>query len=1022
MDLKIRSEIEKLYKSLEIKDEFEASFFNLTSRGQRDYGLNENQFKHIIENGTLVAKNNPKLEHSLHIIYTKPSVDYRIEVNGLKEIKKYSSYLKDQNKNVVYRSLLAILDDNPNLTLLKKIKDKKKILDSQEYNFRVRVSKEETKLTKEERKELENITYIEGKEIIYRRRQRIGFTLFEDKNIEIKLDATCVQSGTSLDKIPHADYRYEAELELVQKTQGLDKKYLNIFLDQVSYVLKTINQTNILTSTSVQTYISNQYQDLVQGFRSRFPRLSTRNPYGLNVKGLLHALPDKYAVTDKADGERYFMLIVDNKCYFINNMVKVTSTDIKIKKDFNNTILDGEYIFIPKYQKYIYMAFDILFYKGEDIRKKNLKERIEFLDKVTKEGFNDNIPKDDIRRYYQTLDNDIKREESILVRRKIYLMPTGRGKYEIYQLAYQLWNTGISQQIIPYELDGLIFTPIFEVYRPMSKKEYELFLREFKWKPLLKLSIDFYIKFKRNPRTGEIDKIYDNSIEDTTDQFYYICYLFVGKSIVSNISKIVKEEPVEFNKHLDMYITHIPLKDNKYLRDEEGYLLKDETVVEFIYDISRPDKFRWVPIRTRYDKTNKVKNTGRGYGNREVTALDTWEIIKNPIIIEDFKILGNPQSYHQHFKEMKQSIEMLEEEGAYYQLTTDMAKSMRSWHNWIKRTLTINYCKPVMLDKKTVRRKRILDYAVGRGGEVVKYFRAGAKFVVGVDIDQKGLTMKNGAIDRYQQQKQKFRFLLGYVVPDNIRHSMLDEPTDMEFVHADLGYPLKLMNQNKVISNMPTSNKKLIREYFDKPKKFDVVNCQFAIHYFFGDKLRLDNFLDNVNDHLANAGYFIFTAYDAHLIFDLLRETDKYEINYVNNNGENITLLKLTKLYTEKDPENIKIGTPIDVLNPMFSNVAHKEYLVNKNFIIEYLFEKYGYICEETDLFKNLFKYNEVFFRNTIKKSKNVPSAIQLIWKLYQGKESIDKESLKISNLNRYYVFRKPSLAVNKEYRKDVVL
>ena len=44
-------------------------------------------------------------------------------------------------------------------------------------------------------------------------------------------------------------------------------------------------------------------------------------------------------------------------------------------------------------------------------------------------------------------------------------------------------------------------------------------------------------------------------------------------------------------------------------RDIEGNIIQDNTVVEFYYnnDPNIPDKHRWVPLRTRYDKTESVQ-------------------------------------------------------------------------------------------------------------------------------------------------------------------------------------------------------------------------------------------------------------------------------------------------------------------------------------------------------------------------------------------------------------------------------
>jgi mRNA (guanine-N7-)-methyltransferase len=43
---------------------------------------------------------------------------------------------------------------------------------------------------------------------------------------------------------------------------------------------------------------------------------------------------------------------------------------------------------------------------------------------------------------------------------------------------------------------------------------------------------------------------------------------------------------------------------------------------------------------------------------------------------------------------------------------------------------------------------------------------------------------------------------------------------------------------------------------------FDIVNIQFALHYFFESTSKLEGFLQNVSENLKNGGYFIGTCFD----------------------------------------------------------------------------------------------------------------------------------------------------------------
>ena len=55
---------------------------------------------------------------------------------------------------------------------------------------------------------------------------------------------------------------------------------------------------------------------------------------------------------------------------------------------YNLTVLDGEYLYIPQYKKFVYLAFDLLFFQGKDIRTDELlKNRLLLCAKVLKDVF-----------------------------------------------------------------------------------------------------------------------------------------------------------------------------------------------------------------------------------------------------------------------------------------------------------------------------------------------------------------------------------------------------------------------------------------------------------------------------------------------------------------------------------------------------------------------------------------------------------------------------------------------------------
>jgi hypothetical protein len=184
--------------------------------------------------------------------------------------------------------------------------------------------------------------------------------------------------------------------------------------------------------------------------------------------------------------------------------------------------------------KFCFWIFDCLFFKGEDIRKEpKLELRLQKNQMCTKELFGQNsdnlqyigdfdlkkIKKyhtDGIKKYIKELNEKLDSSKSgpNIIVSKYFIFPLGGHPCEVFNGASLIWNlyTKSSELQCPYILDGIIFTPIDQIY---TRNLRETKNRIYKWKPSSKNSLDFYVEYERDKVTNQILNVYDDSESNT---------------------------------------------------------------------------------------------------------------------------------------------------------------------------------------------------------------------------------------------------------------------------------------------------------------------------------------------------------------------------------------------------------------------------------------------------------------------------------------------------------------------------
>lgn len=1001
--------ISNLHNNKQKNDEFEfiirSNSLNNKSLGFLKYNrlLKYLRYKEIANKLKLVTNNS--IDINMSVIEKFNVVNLRVTIGDVEynKILANTQYSSMNNHDFIKKLIELKKDKTRNITIMKKTK---KLIDSinvEEFNFRVRLSKEE---------KIDDITNllsnISGNKIVFRYKQRIS--LIVDNTVSI--DLTVVRQSDRRNNINTQPPIYEIELENSVKSN----LSLDIMFDECEKIIKVMDESNYLISKSEKSKVLGEYFNFAG--KKTLNNLDGRRPESLEIENVTKYIPNKYVVTDKADGNRYFLFIDTSKVYLISYNLDVSFTGIELAKSnekWNGTILDGEYLSIKN--KFVFLCFDCLSSGKKDMRnEKQLMLRLFEADKLIKEcfifdkqqghSFNDlySLPENKIpntllnsleismTKYMKALNNDIANTFKLpLIRRKYFAQVIGIDSGEIFRNSNLLWKKYVLDSSFgcPYHLDGLIFQPQIQKYvTHIKNSEYKY--PDYKWKPREHNSIDFYIEFNKDQYGNQII-YFDNTLDVTHNKPYKIINLFCGKRDMN--AGIVM--PVLFMQKQHKYIAHLFLVDGE-VRDEQGNVLYDKTIVEFTYNtnISVPQNFRWIARNIRFDKTERVNNGIKEYGNYITTAQNIWKTMNNPLTIEDFEILGNGKT----LDEKKKTQEIITKSAtSYYQNIVSIAMPMKRFHNFIKSNMISTFVDRNYFDGKV----SVLDLACGRGGDINKFYYGGITRYVGVDIDNDGL-MNNidGAVTRYKKLLKKGR----------------GKKINMSFIHGNVGALLNFQDQQKALGYLSKNNEKLYNDLLTESNTFEIINCQFAVHYLLKDELTWNNFLSNINKHLKVGGFLLLTTFDGTRVNDLFKNgKSRYDSSYIDSTGKTKNLFTIIKKYEDKDQKYFGVGNAIEYTNIlMFSeDVFHTEYIVDKKFLERELKSKCKLNLVDTDLFENQYNIHNEFFKtsseNEINKFKREP--FKEILNFYDLSDSINKACYNLMRLNRYYVFQKTESA-----------
>ena len=870
---------------------------------------------------------------------------------------------------------------------------------------------------------------------------------FKHPDLPIQIDCSIVKSSPKNGRFmsPHYTVQeanlfnnkelFEVELEVLNNkvTPANQDKLIVDLRKCIKYVLCGLQKTNYPISYPEQDSVAQEYLKLIEGEKYKMRWLKPGNfigpnSYTLQLQNLLDVkeetnipnIRQNYTVTDKADGLRKLLYIAPNKkIYLISTNMNIEFTGAKVTDEkYINTLIDGEHILHDKHGNFInlYACFDIYYLeKRGDIRalkfspdsldEERNKFRLPLLQQyIATFGITSIIPNNisplrvEVKDFYSTI------SQSIFM-----------GCNEILKK--------VKDGLLEYETDGLIFTPSnYGVGLTKLNNELKSFKitweYSFKWKPPEYNTVDFYITTKKQSDGKEfVGTIFEDGIDaskivqltqyktltlrvgfdERRDGYINPCQDVFQDNIPDIDGEVEKDtyKPVPFQptdpSDPTASTVNIILKNDDngvpQMFTEEGEVFLDNTIVEFKYVMDNKTNWRWIPIKVRWDKTAELRAGLKNYGNNYNVANSNWHSIHNPVT--EYMVMTGEDIPNE-----------LGDDDAYYIRVQGKSntRAMRDFHNlFVKRTL---------IKAVSNRGDILIDFAVGKAGDLSKWINAKLGFVFGIDISKDNIENRlDGACARYLNERKKYGpkqmpaclFVVGNSSL-NIRNG--------EGIYTDKEKTIT----KAVFGQGEKSEEKLglgVYKQFGKGTDgFNITSIQFAIHYMFENSTTLQNFLRNISECTKIGGHFIGTSYDGQLMFDNLRTKEEGEGLFIMEKDNKIW--EVIKRYSETEfpPNDASIGYAIDVYQETIGKTI-REYLVNYTYLHR-LMENYGFVlapreeAQKMGLPNSTGLFNELYFdmEEQAKKSRYFKNDIGQALNMTSGEKQI-------SFYNRYFVYKK---------------
>lgn len=819
---------------------------------------------------------------------------------------------------------------------------------------------------------------------------------------------------------------YEVEVELLREEgTSTPEGAVSTLVRGIGEILRAIQKNTLLIRKSIRDKVISQYT-LLNGsdkFRGVAPITLERANMISEIDEKIPNIRTGYNVTDKADGLRC-LGFCDSKgeLFLIDMGMTVYRTGLQ-NAECADSLLDGEWVTKNKDGKAInhFLLFDI-YYAPDKTSVSDLPFAIpgasetdetptrwwhlrSWITQWNTEGATTIIARSGI--------TDVTR---LHVTMKKFIIAPASEPTAIFNACARILDT---PQI--YNTDGLILTPND---KPLPSRAGDTFYEQFKWKPASDNTIDFLINIEKDFATPTMDKVTTgvHPISGETTRFKTL-RLFVGSVRDSAyddpratiLNQLPLPNPRAGGKQTYKPTLFIPSEYSDTMANtcycpvafdpESGQEvivtehtnepISNRSIVEMRYDPLQDPGWRWIPMRIRHDKTERMqKGVIARTLNSEKVANSVWNSIHDPVTVSMIRS-GN--------EEPLESEVHLERRPETYYITKSPKKDivavngLRDFHNrWIKGDIMYN---SILTHKgKTRGGKSIIDFACGKAGDLQKWRFGRASFVLGIDTAGDNIRDPiNGAYRRYmdgliqhgKERMPQMVFAIGNSSKRIVTGEAGSAPEESDILRSIFGKsspegPVPKMIDMEVAGALRNGA--------------DVGVCMFALHYFFESKEILDGFFQNLADTIKTGGYFMGCCFDGHSVFNLLRGVERGE-SKVGMEGD-VPLWTIRKEYGQDeltdDDDSIGMGIDVEFIS---IGAPHREYLVSYDYLVRRM-KKIGFQPLTAD------ESTELGLRNSTNMFRESYEMAQRAGKKYVMSDTVKEFSF----LNRWFIFKRSGL------------